>query len=236
MESALYIVGTPIGNLGDMTYRAVDTLRQVNVIMAEDTRHTRILLNHYEITTPMTSCHKFNETGRIAMITDRLAQGQSVAMVTDAGMPCISDPGARIVAACRQAGFPVTVVPGPSASLAAFALSGFLDARFFFEGFLPHKSGKRIKRLEFTAALGCPVIFYESPYRLLKLMGELETVWGPACQVAACRELTKKFEQTIAGTPRTVIEYYNTGRTVKGEQVVVAYCPEGAAQDDPDGV
>ena len=235
METALYIVGTPIGNLGDMTYRAVETLRQADVIFAEDTRHSRTLLNHYQISTPMISCHKFNEAGRTSMILDRLSQGQAVALITDAGMPCISDPGSRIVAACREAGHPITVIPGPSAVLSAFALSGFADARFYFEGFLPHKSGKRAKRLEFTAALGCPVIFYESPYRLVKLMEELETVWGADCDVVVCRELTKKFEQTVAGKPRRIVEYYSA-RAVKGEVAVVAYRSEGVLKDDDDGI
>ena len=235
MDAALYLVGTPIGHLADMTYRAVETLRSVDVIMAEDTRHTRTLLNHYGLSTPMISCHKFNEARRVDLILERLAQGEAVAMVTDAGMPCISDPGARVVKACREAGFPITVIPGPSASLSAFALSGFQDARFFFEGFLPHKSGKRRKRLEWTAALGCPVVFYESPYRLLKLMEELESVWGPDCEVVVCRELTKKFEQTVTGPPRAIVEYY-TGRAIKGELVVVAQRPEGALPHDDEGV
>lgn len=235
MEAALYLVGTPIGNLADMTYRAVETLRQVDVIMAEDTRHTRILLNHYEINTPLISCHKFNEARRISVIQERLAAGGAVALVTDAGMPCVSDPGARVVKACRDAGCRITVIPGPSASLSAFALAGFPDARFFFEGFLPHKSGRRRKRLDWTAALECPVIFYESPYRLLKLMEELEAAWGPDCDVVVCRELTKKFEQTVSGTPRTVMDFY-TGRAIKGELVVVAYRSEGADVHDAEGV
>ena len=235
MDAALYLVGTPIGNLADMTYRAVTTLREADVILAGDTRHSRILLNHYEISTPMISCHKFNEARRLDLILERLARGQAVAMITDAGMPCVSDPGARVVSACREAGFQVTVIPGPSAALSAFALAGFPDARFYFEGFLPHKSGKRNKRLEWTAALGCPVIFFESPYRLLKLMGELEPTWGPDCEVVVCRELTKKFEQTVAGKPSEVTAYY-TGRAIKGELVVVAYRPEGVQAYDAEGI
>ena len=220
MDTGLYIVATPIGNLGDITIRALDTLREVDIIIAEDTRHSRKLLNHYEINTPMMSCHKFNEAYRCEQILDRLAQGQAIAMISDAGMPCISDPGSRVVHACRDAGFFVTVLPGACAAVSAFALSGFASPRFYFEGFLPHKSGKRARRLTELSALDCPFILYESPYRLLKVLGELQQHVSPDCLVSVNRELTKKFEEVQNGTPEEIIAGFGT-RTIKGELVVI---------------
>jgi len=220
MDTALYIVGTPIGNLGDITYRAVETLKDVNVIMAEDTRHSRRLLARYDIRTHLKSCHNFNEAKRTEEILRRLGGGESIAMISDAGMPCISDPGSRVVSACREAGFPVVVIPGPSAVVSAYALSGMSGTTFFFEGFLPRKSGKRTKRLELIIPRECPTIIYESPYRLLKLMDELDVCVGEECRVVVCRELTKKFEETLTGSPCTIREHFKQ-RTVKGELVVI---------------
>ncbi len=219
METGVYIVGTPIGNLEDITARALRTLREADVIMAEDTRHTGILLARYEIRTPMVSCHKFNEARRFERIRDEIAQGRAVAMVTDAGMPGISDPGARTVRMCREAGIHVWVIPGPCAVSAAVALSGMGDAGYHFEGFLPHKSGGRQRRLEQLAHETVPVVFYESPYRLLKLMDEIERVVGPR-PVFVGRELTKKFEEGIFGTPAVIRASFEK-RTVKGELVVI---------------
>jgi 16S rRNA (cytidine1402-2'-O)-methyltransferase len=220
MKPGLYIVGTPIGNLGDISGRAVETLKQADLIFAEDTRYTRRLTARYEITTRMVSCHKFNETQRAEQIIESIHDGKAVAMVTDSGMPCISDPGARVVACCRKAGVPVTCVPGPAAVTTAVALSGLGEKGFIFAGFLPHKSGGRKRELRKWAAADLPVVLYESPYRLLKLLDEIEQHLGAERTVFAGRELTKKFEETAIGTPEEIRERY-AGRTVKGECVVI---------------
>ncbi|NCC50172.1 MAG: 16S rRNA (cytidine(1402)-2'-O)-methyltransferase [Spartobacteria bacterium] len=219
MEPGLYLVGTPIGNLEDITLRALRVLREADVIMAEDTRHSRILLNRHEITTHMISCHKFNEASRIERVRERIDAGQAVALITDGGMPCISDPGARLVSACREAGHYVTVIPGPSAVSAAIALSGLVEKAYHFEGFLPHKSGGRARRLSELAAGTTPVVIFESPYRLIKVMGEIEEQMGPRL-VFVARELTKKFEEGCRGAPRDIIRAFE-GRTVKGELVII---------------
>ncbi len=220
MEAALYIVGTPIGNLGDISFRALETLKGVDLIVAEDTRHTRRLTDRYEISTHLQSCHKFNEIQRAEQIVERIHNGQAVAMVTDSGMPGISDPGSRVVAHCREAGIPITSVPGPAAVTTAVALSGYGEKGFIFAGFLPHKSGGRKRDLEKWKDADLPVVLYESPYRLIKLMGEIEEYLGADRIVFTGRELTKKFEECTEGTPARVRETYEN-RTVKGECVVI---------------
>lgn len=220
MDAGLYLVGTPIGNLGDMTARGIETLQSAALILAEDTRQTRKLLTHFEIKTHCISCHKFNEAQRCEDILNRIRMGEVVAMVTDCGMPCISDPGARIVAACREAGLTVTSAPGPTAVTTALALSGFGGHGFLFAGFPARKSGARRKLLEQCAALPVPVILYESPYRLLKLLDEIAAVIGRERQVFVARELTKKFEELLRGTADEVRQQFD-GRSVKGECVVI---------------
>lgn len=220
MDAGLYIVGTPIGNLGDISARALETLKEVDLIVAEDTRHTRRLTERYEITTRLMSCHKFNEIQRAEQLIDRINEGQAVAMVTDSGMPCISDPGSRVVALCRQAGVATTAVPGPAAVTTAVALSGFGEKGFIFAGFLPHKSGGRKRDLEKWMEADLPVVFYESPHRLIKLIGEIEEYLGRERIVFVGRELTKKFEECTSGTPEQIRSIYE-GRTVKGECVVI---------------
>ncbi len=220
MDSGLYIVGTPIGNLGDMTARGIETLKAANLIIAEDTRQTRKLLTHFEIKTHCISCHKFNEAQRCEEIITRIRNGETVAMVTDSGMPCISDPGVRVVKACQAAGLPITSAPGPTAATTALALSGFGGHGFLFAGFLPRKSGARRRTLEQCANLPVPVIFYESPYRLLKFLAEIETVMGADRTIFAARELTKKFEELLSGTPSEIRQQFGD-RTVKGECVVI---------------
>jgi 16S rRNA (cytidine1402-2'-O)-methyltransferase len=220
MNAGLYIVGTPIGHLGDMTARGITTLKEASLIIAEDTRTTRNLLNHFEIKTHCISCHKFNEAQRCDEIITRIRNGEAVAMVTDSGMPCISDPGARVVAACRAAGVLITSAPGPTAVTTALALSSFGGHGFLFAGFLPRKSGARRRTLEQCAALPVPVIFYESPYRLLKLLEEIEAVMGAERSVFVARELTKKFEELLSGTPAQIRQTFGE-RTVKGECVVI---------------
>lgn len=220
MEAGLYIVGTPIGHLGDMTSRGIETLKEASLILAEDTRTTRNLLNHFEIKTHCISCHKFNEAQRCDEIIARIRNGEAVAMVTDSGMPCISDPGARVVNACREAGVMITSAPGPTAVTTALALSGFGGHGFLFAGFLVRKSGARRRTLEQCAALPVPVILYESPYRLLKLLEEIEAVMGPERRVFVARELTKKFEELLCGTPPEIRQRFGE-RTIKGECVVI---------------
>jgi len=222
MDAGLYIVGTPIGNLGDLSFRALETLRQADVIVAEDTRHTRRLTGRYEVATPMLSCHKFNEVQRAGQIIARIRDGQAVAMVSDSGMPGISDPGSRVVALCREAGLPVTAVPGPAAVTTAVALSGLGGQGFVFAGFLPRKSGGRRRELERWKTAGLPVVLYESPYRLVRLMDEIEAALGADRLVFVGRELTKKFEETATGTPAEIRAHF-AGRTVKGECVAIIH-------------
>jgi len=220
MNAGLYIVGTPIGNLGDLSFRALETLKEADLIVAEDTRHTRRLTNRYEITTRLMSCHKFNEVQRAEQIIERIQQGEAVAMVTDSGMPCISDPGARVVARCQKAAITITAVPGPAAVTTAVALSGLGEKGFIFAGFLPHKSGGRKRDLLKWAEADLPVVLYESPYRLIKLMGEIEEHLGAERRVFVAREMTKKFEELSSGTPADIRAAYD-GRNVKGECVVI---------------
>ncbi|HOW98713.1 MAG TPA: 16S rRNA (cytidine(1402)-2'-O)-methyltransferase [Kiritimatiellia bacterium] len=230
MEPGLYIVGTPIGHLQDITLRALDTLRQADLVVAEDTRHTRVLLERHGIPARLFSCHRFNEASRTDAILDRIRAGGAVALVTDSGMPGVSDPGSRVVAACRAAGLPATCVPGPSAVTAAVALCGFGGAGFTFAGFLPRKSGARRRRLEELAARHEPFVLFESPFRLLRLLEELEAVAG-ARPVFLGRELTKQFEECRTGTPAELRAAF-AGRAVKGELVLVV-APAGR-HDEPD--
>lgn len=214
MDAALYIVGTPIGNLGDISARALETLKEADLIVAEDTRHTRRLTDRYEISTRMISCHKFNEAQRSEQIIERIENGEAVAMVTDSGMPCISDPGSRVILLCREAGIPITSVPGPAAVTTAVALSGFGEHGFIFAGFLPHKSGGRKRDLVKWIDADLPVVLYESPYRLIKLMNEIEEHLGADRIVFVAREMTKMFEELSCGTPAEIRAKYE-GATSK---------------------
>lgn len=226
MKLGLYIVGTPIGNLEDISARALETLRQANVILAEDTRHTRILLDHYQIRGALISCHQFNEASRGPLAMERIQSGQAVALVTNAGMPGVSDPGARIVAACRKAGLPVTVIPGPSSITAAMALCGFITGGFHCEGFLPRKPGARRKKLDQLRDEPLPVVILESPYRCLTVLAELNDL-APERNLFMARELTKLHEEcfwgTVAEIYRQLTERHttNTARAVRGEIVMV---------------
>ena len=223
MAPGLYVVGTPIGNLSDISARALDTLRSASAILAEDTRHTRKLLSRYDIHTHLISCHKFNEARRTDPILQQLENGAALALVSDSGMPGISDPGARIVAACRDARHPVYVVPGPSAVTSAIALSGLGGKGFVFDGFLPHKSGARRRRLGELLTSEWPVVLYESPYRAMKLMTELNDL-APDREIYVGRELTKRFEESTFGLPGDILAAYE-GRAIKGEWVVVIAPP-----------
>ena len=215
----LYLVATPIGNLEDITLRALRTLKECDVIAAEDTRHTGNLLRHFEISKPLISYFKFNEARRGSEIIDRLKRGEKVALVTDAGTPGISDPGERVVRAALAEGLRVEAVPGACAAIVALAASGLSTEEFHFAGFLPHKSGQRAKEIQRLAALPGTIVLYESPYRIEKLLGELAAAI-PERQIVVGRELTKKFEEFWRGTA-AAIAASPTGRVLKGEFVVL---------------
>ena len=221
LEPGLYLVGTPIGNLEDITLRALRILKSASHILAEDTRHTRRLHDRHGISTRMISYHKFNERARADEIIGRIQAGEALALVTDAGMPGISDPGARAADAVREVGLLVTVIPGPCALSAAVALCGRTEGHgFLFDGFLDHKTAARRRRLLELADFPSPVVFYESTHRILKLLTEVEEELGPDRQLFIGRELTKKFEETICGTPAEIQKHYAT-HSHKGEFVVI---------------
>jgi 16S rRNA (cytidine1402-2'-O)-methyltransferase len=215
----LYLVATPIGNLEDMTLRAIRTLRECDVVAAEDTRHSGQLLKHLGISKPLLSYFQFNEAKRSEEIIARLGRGEKVALVTDAGSPGISDPGERVVKAAITAGFRVESVPGPCALVAAITASGLSTEEFHFIGFLPHKSGQRRKQLEQLRLFSGTLVLYESPYRIGKLLGELKEIF-PDRQVILARELTKKFEEFLRGTPAELTTALEK-RALKGEFVVL---------------
>ena len=215
----LYLVATPIGNLEDITLRAIRVLKECDVIAAEDTRRTGQLLAHLQISKPMLSYFQHNEARRTVEIVERLRRGERVALVSDAGTPGISDPGERIVKAAIGGGFRVESVPGPSAVIAALTASGLPANEWHFAGFLPHKSGQRRKELERLTQISGTLILYESPYRIEKLLGELSDV-APERTVVLARELTKKFEEYLRGKPAELIEA-TRNRSLKGEFVVM---------------
>ena len=228
----LYLVATPIGNLEDITLRAIRTLKECDVVAAEDTRRTGRLLQHFDLAKPLLSYFKFNEAKRSEEILARLGEGQKVALVTDAGTPGISDPGERVARAAIAAGFRVESVPGPCALVAALTASGLPTDEFHFLGFLPHKSGQRRKELERGIQSGGTLVIYESPYRIEKLLEELQQVC-PDRSVVLARELTKKFEEFLRGTPQELLTTVRE-RKLKGEFVVMVGPPESseAAADD----
>ena len=215
----LYLVATPIGNLEDITLRALRVLRECDVVAAEDTRRTGQLLKHFEISRPLLSYFQFNEARRSEEIIERLRRGEKVALVTDAGSPGISDPGERVVKAAIAAGLRVEPVPGPCALVAALTASGLATDEFHFIGFLPHKSGQRRNQLEALKSLEGTLVFYESPYRVEKLLGELNAVF-PKRTVVLARELTKKFEEFLRGQPAELLAAARQ-RSLKGEFVVL---------------
>ncbi len=215
----LYLVGTPLGNLGDITFRAVEVLKQVSVIAAEDTRRTKLLCQRYGIERPLVSLHEHNERSRTTEMMERLKGGESVALVSDAGMPGISDPGALLVQEVSGAGIPVTVVPGPSAVTAAFVLSGFREERFRFEGFPPRKPKALEEWLRRLGQEAVPVVCYESPYRLVKTLQAIQKTLGDI-PVVVGRELTKLHEEITHGSTSQVLARY-TERPPKGECTLV---------------
>lgn len=226
MSGTLFIVGTPIGNLGDLSPRALQTLAEADFIAAEDTRVTLKLLNHFEIKKPMTSYFEHNRREKGEMIADRIAAGESCALVTDAGMPAISDPGEDLVKLCHARGIPVCVVPGPTAFASALALSGMPAGRFTFEGFLSMNKQTRRTHLQSLQNETRTMLFYEAPHKLVRTLQDLSDTFGPDRAVALVRELTKIHEQVLRMTLREACAYYETTQP-KGEFVlIVAGKPE----------
>jgi len=205
----LYVVATPIGNLEDITLRALRVLKQVDLVACEDTRRTRGLLSHFDIHVPLTSYFEHNKLAKGEVILRALRDGKSVALVTDAGSPGISDPGFLLVRAARESSIPVVPVPGPSAVVAALSAAGVPADRFVFEGFLPVKPGRRIHRLESLRALEVTVVCYESPHRIMASLEAIAQVWGDA-EIVMARELTKQFEEIVSGPPAALRERFGT--------------------------
>lgn len=219
----LYMVATPIGNLDDITYRAVNVLRACRVIACEDTRHTRKLLSHFGISAPTVACHGHNEERCIPRILEYLSEDADIAYVSDAGTPGISDPGSGIVRAVRAAGYPVVPIPGATAVGALISVAGIAGRGWHFEGFLPPKGGKRLTRLTELAGRNEPFVLYESPHRIAKLMGELVAA-APGFSVVVGRELTKIYEQIVTDAVETVAEMVESGAIPrKGEFVVLVW-------------
>ncbi|MEY2530243.1 MAG: rRNA (cytidine1402-2-O)-methyltransferase [Verrucomicrobiota bacterium] len=215
----LYVVATPIGNLGDITLRALEVLRDVDLVAAEDTRHSGILLKHYKIDKPFISYHEHNEAMRTAQLIERLAAGEKMALITDAGTPGLSDPGSRLIRECIKRDLPFTIIPGPASILTALVGSGFSTEKFCFRGFLPVKSGRRERELRAASTLDETVILLESPYRLTKTLKACVDILQDR-QLCVARELTKKFEEFRRGTAAELLAHYEA-RPPKGEIVLV---------------
>jgi 16S rRNA (cytidine1402-2'-O)-methyltransferase len=217
--TSLYVVPTPIGNLSDITLRAIDTLKAVDCVLAEDTRTSGFLLKHYEIHKPLQSFHNFNEHRIVDGLIQRLKAGETMALVSDAGTPGISDPGFLIIRAALQAGLTVECLPGPTAFVPALVKSGLPCDRFTFEGFLPHKKGRQTILKELSQEKRT-MVFYESPYRLIKTLHQFGETFGKERTASVSRELTKKFEETVNGTLEQLAAHF-TKKEVKGEIVIV---------------
>jgi 16S rRNA (cytidine1402-2'-O)-methyltransferase len=219
MAGTIYLVATPIGNLGDITIRAIDTLKSVDLIAAEDTRHTLQLLNHFEIRKPLVSYHEHNKKESGQKIIEEVLGGKNVAVVTDAGTPGISDPGEDLVKLAIENEIPVYLMPGPSAAIYGLVISGMSTSRFVFEGFLPALSKPRRERLQFLKDEERTIIFYEAPHRLIKTLSELELNFGNR-KIALCRELTKKYEEIERMDIKSAVERYKEKKPA-GEYVIV---------------
>lgn len=215
----LYVVPTPVGNLEDMTFRAIRILKEADLILAEDTRTSGILLKHFEIKNAMQSHHKFNEHQTVEKVVERIKAGETVALISDAGTPGISDPGFLVVRECVRNGIEVQCLPGATAFVPALVASGLPDERFCFEGFLPQKKGRN-KRLQELASEERTMVFYESPYRVVKCLEQFVETFGAERPVSVSRELTKKFEQTVRGTAGEVLEHFRRTEP-RGEFVLV---------------
>ncbi len=219
MAGTLFLCATPIGNLGDMTPRAVETLKAADVIAAEDTRNSIRLLNHFDIHTPMTSYHEYNKVEKARLLVERLLSGQNVALITDAGTPAVSDPGEVLVKMCHENSIPVTSLPGAAACITALTLSGLSTRRFCFEGFLPSDKRERAEILGELAEEGRTMILYEAPHHLVKTLGELRDALGDR-RITLCRELTKRFETVFPTTLEEALAHYQ-GEEPRGEYVLV---------------
>lgn len=233
LAPGLYLVATPIGNLGDITLRALDILRRADRIACEDTRQTQKLLNHFEIATPTISCHQHNEHHRATELVEALKAGGRIALVSDAGMPGVSDPGTWLVTEAVSAGLPVIPIPGANAALSALVASGLPTNEFHFVGFLPEKAGARRTRLEELAAISakdesaCTLIFYEAPHRILDTLADLESVWGPELHIVIARELTKIHEEFLRTTVAQARRDLATRDRVRGEITLLVAPPIG---------
>ncbi len=231
----LYLVATPLGNLGDITLRALEVLRNADRIACEDTRQTQKLLNHFQIATPTLSCHEHNERQRAAELVQAIQSGARIAVVSDAGMPGISDPGNILVSQAIAAGVPVIPIPGPNAALAALVASGLPTAEFHFLGFLPERAGARRSRLEELAAaavqLQSPqtILIYEAPHRILETLADLESTWGPETRITIARELTKLHEEFLRGTVADLRRELAARERIRGELVLLVESPPPAA-------
>ena len=215
----LYVVATPIGNLSDITLRSLEVLKSVDLIAAEDTRHSGMLLKHFEIKKPLVSYHEHNEAMRTAQLVERLAAGENIALITDAGTPGLSDPGTRLIRECIQRKLPFTIIPGSSSILTALVGSGFSTESFCFRGFLPVKSGQRERELRAAAERDETTVFFESPYRLTKTLSACINIM-PDRHLCVARELTKKFEEFRRGTARDLFVHYEV-HPPKGEIVLL---------------
>ncbi|HVH85748.1 MAG TPA: 16S rRNA (cytidine(1402)-2'-O)-methyltransferase [Terriglobales bacterium] len=234
LAPGLYIVATPIGNLEDITLRALRVLRSVDLIACEDTRHTQKLLNHFDIKTPTQSYHEHNEAARAQELVNRIANGERIALVSDAGVPGISDPGERVIRAAVERGLNVVSVPGPSAIISALVASGLSTEPFRFAGFLPARSGERRSALEPLREAHETLVFYEAPHRIVEMLADLEKVLGPERRIVIARELTKVHEEFLRGTIHEVAVALAERGTIKGEMtVIVAGRPAGAVARIP---
>lgn len=230
MPGKLYLCATPIGNLEDITLRVLKTLEEVDLIAAEDTRHSIKLLNHFQIKTPMTSYHEYNKVEKAAYLVEQLGSGVNIALVTDAGTPGISDPGEELVRQCYEAGIEVTSLPGPAACITALTLSGFSTRRFCFEAFLPNERGQKKERQRILKDLGAEtrtIVLYEAPHHLVKTLQDLYGMLGDR-RITVCRELTKKYEEAFQTTFEKALVFYEREEP-KGECVIVI---EGKALED----
>ncbi len=224
----LYLCATPIGNLEDMTFRCIRILKEADVIAAEDTRNSIKLLNHFEIKTPMTSYHEFNKVEKARILVDKMRSGETVALITDAGTPGISDPGEELVKQCIEAGIKVTPVPGAAACINALIMSGMPTRRFCFEAFLPSDKKEKADVLSQLKTEQRTIIIYEAPHRLIRTLTELESALGGARKIAVCKELTKRHETVYRDTIAGALSYY-TENEPKGEYVLVI---EGKSQEE----
>jgi 16S rRNA (cytidine1402-2'-O)-methyltransferase len=218
----LYVVATPIGNLKDITLRALEILKSVDCIIAEDTRHSSALLLHFAINTPLIALHEHNERERTAKLLERLQKGESIALISDAGTPLISDPGYYLVREARAKGLRVTPVPGACAAIAALSAAGVATDRFVFEGFLPAKSGARLQRLKDVSLESRTLVFYEAPHRIVDLLTAMLEVWGADKQIVIARELTKMYETISSGNLEEMLDFVKKDlNQQKGEMVVI---------------